>query len=69
MNLPAPTNQPLRRSRSDAVIGGVVAGFARRLGIGATRLRIAFVAVSVLSAGFPGILVYLALWFLIPADS
>jgi phage shock protein PspC (stress-responsive transcriptional regulator) len=59
---------PLRRSRTDNVIAGVLGGFANYFQLSATNLRIAFVVVSVLSAAFPGILVYLALWFVIPRD-
>ncbi|HEX7051125.1 MAG TPA: PspC domain-containing protein [Longimicrobiales bacterium] len=65
-------NQPphaLRRARRDAVVAGVLGGMAHYFGLSATRLRIAFVAVAILSAGFPGILVYLALWFTIPGES
>ena len=32
-------------------------------------VRIVFVIISILSAAFPGILVYLALWLLIPQDN
>ena len=39
---------------------------ARRFGWNPTLLRIVFVLVSVLSAAFPGILVYLIAWLLIP---
>jgi phage shock protein C len=51
------------------MIAGVLGGLARRWNIDAGRLRVVFVAFSVLSAAFPGILVYLALWYLFPDDS
>ena len=54
------------RSRRDRMIAGVMGGIARRLGWDANLLRIVFVLVSVLSAAFPGILVYLILWLLMP---
>ncbi len=57
---------PLHRDPSRAMLGGVCAGIARWLGWGPTSVRILFVLVSVLSAAFPGILVYLALWILMP---
>jgi phage shock protein PspC (stress-responsive transcriptional regulator) len=63
-----PLRYPLRRSRTDNVIAGVLGGFAEYFQLSATNLRIAFVVVSILSAAFPGILVYLALWFVIPRD-
>ncbi|HUF50361.1 MAG TPA: PspC domain-containing protein [Longimicrobiales bacterium] len=56
----------LTRSRRDRMIGGVCAGVAEYLGWSATSFRIGYVLVSVLSAGFPGFLVYLVLWYLMP---
>jgi phage shock protein C len=55
----------LRRSR-ERLIAGVCGGLAEWLGWPANRLRVVYVVVSVLSAAFPGIVVYLALWFLMP---
>ncbi len=54
------------RSRSNRMIAGVMGGIAQRYGWDATLLRIIFVLASVMSAAFPGILVYLALWLLMP---
>lgn len=54
------------RSRRDRMIAGVMGGIARRLGWSPMLLRLVFVLVSVLSAAFPGILVYLILWVLMP---
>jgi phage shock protein C len=48
------------------MIAGVCAGIAEWFGWPATRVRIIFVLVSLLSAAFPGALVYLVLWFLMP---
>jgi phage shock protein C len=48
------------------MVAGVCAGVARYLGWSPTRLRIGFVALSVLSAAFPGVLVYAVLWLLMP---
>lgn len=59
---------PLRRSRSDRRIAGVVAGLAKYFGIDPTLARVLYVVVSVLSAAFPGILVYLLLWVVIPQE-
>jgi phage shock protein C len=58
--------QPLRRSRSDRMIAGVVGGLARYVGIDPTLARVIFVVGSVVSAAFPGILVYLVLWLIVP---
>lgn len=58
-------NEPLRRS-NDGVIAGVCGGIAERMGWQPNRVRVAYVVISILSAAFPGILVYLALWYLMP---
>jgi phage shock protein C len=60
---------PLSRSLDDRMIAGVLGGLARRLGWDPTWLRIGYVLLSVLSAAFPGILVYLVMWLLIPNES
>jgi phage shock protein PspC (stress-responsive transcriptional regulator) len=56
----------LARSRRHRVIGGVCGGIAEWLGWDPTLVRILYVGVSVLSAAFPGILVYLVLWIVMP---
>lgn len=65
MNGAPPT---LSRSREDRMLAGVVGGIAARMGWNSTVLRIAYVVVSVASAAFPGILVYLILWLLMPEE-
>ncbi len=50
------------------MIGGVCAGIARVLGWPPMRVRILYILVSVLSAAFPGILVYIVLWIFMPSD-
>jgi len=57
---------PLRRSRSDRMIAGVVAGLAKYFGIDPTLARVLYVVGSVISAAFPGILVYILLWAIVP---
>jgi len=56
----------LRRSRTNRMIGGVVSGIAEYLGVDPGIARIVYIVISVCSAAFPGILVYLLLWILIP---
>ena len=60
------TRNPLRRS-NDQVIAGVCAGIAEYFGWPANRVRWGYVLLSIFSVAFPGILVYLALWLLMPA--
>jgi phage shock protein C len=59
---------PLRRSVHDRMIAGVCGGIARWLGWDPTLVRVLYVVVSVLSAAFPGILVYLLLWVVMPQE-
>lgn len=56
----------LKRSTHDVMIAGVCGGLAHGLGWPSGRTRIGYVLLSVLSAGFPGILVYIILWFVMP---
>ena len=56
----------LSRSRHDRMIAGVLGGIARRFGWNSTLTRVPFVLVSIAPAAFPGLLVYLILWLLIP---
>ncbi len=59
---------PLRRSRRDRLLGGVLGGIAEYYDWDPVLLRIVYVIVSLLSVAFPGILVYIALWIVIPDE-
>ncbi len=54
----------LKRSRENRMIAGVCGGIAEWLDWDPTLVRILFVLVSIASAAFPGILVYLLMWIL-----
>ncbi len=60
------TRTGLKRSVESRMIAGVCGGIAEWLGWDPTLVRIAYVAVSIISAAFPGIIVYLILWILMP---
>ena len=66
MNTVHPT---LSRSINDRVLAGVIGGIAHRFGWNSTLLRVIYVILSVVSVAFPGILVYLILWLLMPEGS
>jgi phage shock protein PspC (stress-responsive transcriptional regulator) len=56
-----------RLYRSDnKLLGGVCAGIAEYFDVDVTLIRIAYLVISVLSAAFPGILIYLILWIIMP---
>ena len=63
------TTYELRRSRTDRKIGGVLGGFAKHFDIDPTLLSVGYLLTSVVSAAFPGVLVYLVLWLIIPVES
>ena len=67
MTAPVPPRSGVRRSRTGAVLGGVCAGVARSAGLDPLLLRIAVVAVTLLTGG-AGLLAYLAAWVLIPRE-
>ena len=58
----------LHRSR-DRMIAGVCGGIAEWLDWSPALVRILYIVVSVLSAAFPGIIVYLILWVLMPGPN
>ena len=55
----------LRRDRSAGWLGGVCAGIARRYGVDAALVRLAFVVAT--AAGGFGLALYLLAWLVIPA--
>ena len=65
---PITPHRPLHRSRNDAIIAGVCGGLAKWLGWDPTLVRVLYVMVSVVSAAFPGLLVYVILWAVMPQD-
>jgi len=58
----------LERSRSNRMIAGVCAGIAKNFNLDPTLVRILFVLVSIFSAAFPGIIVYVILWIVMPEE-
>ena len=67
MNQISPHN-PLHRSRHNVMLGGVCGGIAEWLGWDPTLVRVLYVLVSFFSVAFPGIIVYLLLWAIMPQD-
>jgi phage shock protein C len=62
----SPSAPTLSRSINDRVLAGVIGGIAHRFGWNSTLLRVIYVVLSIVSVAFPGILVYLILWLLMP---
>jgi phage shock protein C len=59
-------SRPLRRSRTNRQVAGVIGGLAEYFRVDSTLLRVVYVVGSIVSAAFPGLLVYVLLWLLIP---
>ncbi|HEX9492680.1 MAG TPA: PspC domain-containing protein [Thermoanaerobaculia bacterium] len=48
------------------MIAGVCGGIAEWLGWTPASVRVLYVLVSILSAAFPGVIVYIVLWIVMP---
>lgn len=51
---------------SDRIVAGVCGGIAEYFDIDPTLIRVAYVVLSLFSAAFPGLLLYIILMILIP---
>ena len=58
----------LRRS-NNRMLAGVIAGLAEYFDVDVTVLRVCYVLLSILSAAFPGLLVYILLMFIMPTEN
>jgi phage shock protein C len=57
----------LHRSHDDSRIAGVCGGLAKHLGWDSGKLRIVWVLATIFTA-FAGVVIYLALWYLMPEE-
>jgi phage shock protein PspC (stress-responsive transcriptional regulator) len=57
---------PLRRNPREGSIAGVLTGIANTFDLPADRVKVAYVLAAVFSAGFPALLIYGLLWFILP---
>lgn len=58
----------LSRPVHDRMIGGVCSGLANYFELDVSLVRVGYVFLSIFSAGFPGILVYIIMCFVIPTS-
>ncbi len=58
---------PLRRSRSDRVLGGVCGGLGEFFGLKPLWFRIVVVLLGI-PGGLPGLIPYILLWLIIPEE-
>jgi len=57
----------LRRSKSNRIFAGVCGGLAEFFGISSFWFRMALI-IAFIPGGVPGLLIYLILWMIIPAE-
>ncbi len=62
------SKKQLKKS-NDRVIAGVCGGIAEYFGLDYTLVRVAYALISILSAAFPGFLIYIILMFVMPSDN
>lgn len=58
----------LQRSRTSKMIAGVCGGIAKSAGWDPTVVRVVFVFGTIFSAAFPGVLLYVCLWIVMPKE-
>jgi phage shock protein PspC (stress-responsive transcriptional regulator) len=58
----------LTRNTDDKMIAGVCAGLADYFGVDPTLVRAGYVLLSIFTTGFPGLLVYIILMFVMPKE-
>lgn len=51
---------------ANKMVAGVCGGFAEYFGLDATLVRVIYVALTIFSAAFPGIILYLIMMLLMP---
>lgn len=59
-------SKPFRRSRTDRWSAGILGGLAEHLELDSYLVRAAFVALAVFTALVPCMVLYIALWVIIP---
>ena len=59
-------DKKLTRSADDRMLAGVAGGLAAYLDIDPALVRIIFVIITLFGGVFPGLLIYVILWFVMP---
>lgn len=59
----------LYRSRQNSMISGVCGGLAEYFGLDPTLVRLAYVFLSLFTAFFPGLILYIAAMLIIPLEN
>lgn len=59
-------NKRLMRSVNDRILAGVCGGLAEYFDFDPVLVRIAYAFLTIFSAGFPGVLLYIVMWIVMP---
>lgn len=59
----------LKRSRNDRMIAGVCGGLAKYMDVDPTIVRLVFALGTLFTVVFPGVLIYLVMWIVMPKES
>ena len=63
------TRRPIRRTRDDRMLGGVLAGLAEWLGWDPSVARVAYILITVFTGFALGIVAYAVLWIFLPLEN
>jgi phage shock protein C len=55
-------------SMRDRKIAGVCGGIAEFFGLDSSLVRLAYIVLTICSAAFPGLLIYLLAWWIVPKE-
>ena len=61
--------QRLTRTIQDKMLGGVCGGLAKYFKLDPTLGRLGYVFLSIISAAFPGLLIYIIMWIIVPTEN
>jgi phage shock protein C len=61
--------QRLTRTIQDKMLGGVCGGLAKYFKLDPTLVRLGYVFLSIISAAFPGLLIYIIMWIIVPTEN
>ena len=56
------------RSRTDRWLAGICGGIADYFDVDSALVRLVYLLLTFFSAGFPGLMIYLVLWLVMPKD-
>ncbi len=62
------TPKRLTRSRRDRMLAGICGGIANYLDVDPTIIRLGFALATFFTVVFPGILIYLIMWIVVPKE-